>query len=121
MKKKIRITPLELVLIIIEFIILSALIVSTRVYFKGNIQNIIASIVSILISTYLTIVNRKKLFMPYFLIENNLFLMVLLGSGFNNDNTLEPSILKFRLIAAGVTAILCSLNYKVYDKVYINE
>lgn len=121
MEKKIKITPLEIVLIIIEAIFLLALIVSTRAYFKGNIQNIIASIVLILISIYLTIVNRKKLFMPYFLIGNNLFLMVLLGASFNNDNSLEPSIFKFRLITTGIVVILYTLNYKVYDKVYINE
>ncbi len=121
MKKKIKITPLEITLIIIEVIFLLALVASTRVYFKGNIQNIVASIVLVLISTYLTIVNRKKLFMPYFLTNSNALLAGFLSGGFNNNNGYEPSIFKFRMIALGVTAILLGVNSKLYEKVILNE
>lgn len=121
MKKKIKITPLEIALIIIEAIFLLALIVSTRAYFKGNIQNIIASIVLILISTYLTIVNRKKLFMPYFLTSSNALLAGFLSAGFNNNNGYESSIFKFRMIAFVATAILLGVNSELYEKIILNE
>lgn len=118
MKKGIKITRRECILIIIEMFFLLGLIISTREFFEGNLQNIITSLAAILISIYLTIINKKKLYMPYFLICNNLFIISILGAGFNNNSGLDPLISKFRLIGFGLSFILFSVNYKVYEKVY---
>ncbi len=121
MEKRIKITRKEYIFIIIEVILLIGLIISTRKFFEGNLQNIITLIVAILISIYLTIINRKQLHMPYFLISNNLFILGILGVGFNNVSEAGPLISKFRLIGLVLAFILFAANYKVYEKVYINE
>lgn len=120
-EKRIKITRREWILIIIEVLLSIGLIISSRKFFEGNLQNIIVSIVAILVSIYLTITNRKQLYMPYFLISNNLFILSILGAGFNNANGSEPLIYKFRLIGLGLAFILFAANYKVYEKVYINK
>ena len=121
MKKRIKITRREYILIIIEVILLIGLIIGTREFFEGNLQNIITLIIAILISIYLTIINRKQLYMPYFLISNNLFMLGIIGAGFNHASEPDSLISGFRLIGLVLAFILFAANYKVYEKVYINE
>lgn len=121
MKKDIKITRKEIIFIIIELIVLIALNISTKRFFKGNIQNIIATIATILISIRLTIINKKQLHMPYFLIDNNVFTAVLVASGFNNINGLSPLISMFRLVAIVLCCVIFIVNNKLYEKIYIKD
>ncbi len=126
MKKRIKIMCKEYLFIAIELVILIAIIIGARKFFKGNLQNIITAIaatltiLAILISIHLTIINRKQLYMPYFLIANNVFIITMLGAGPDNINGSYSLLLKFRLIGLCLAFILCTVNYKIYEEIYMD-
>lgn len=117
MKERIKIGRNEIIFAIIELIILLSLSINIE-FFKGDMYAGIVSIISILIGLFLTIENKKHIWMPYALIINNTFIIVVLSVGFatSDFNTL---IMKFRLFGFFVSFVIFVMNIKVYEKIYI--